>query len=202
MKLQLLTPLTVLPPPDDRRGDIEIIEEWARGLDWVHWLLGSVRARTENLMVNGSGWQGFTDGPFRDHIGPALEISWLAAHRGDLQSLIAADTTLTESLDHGDNRRGIHAGGILLKSTRHARYQGVLGHFRDQIASGACEGHLATVWATVGNFFQLSLANVIAEYLRLEWEIDSRHTRDRTEPNFALLTRELLLDKHPSPRSI
>ena len=202
MKLQLLTPLTVLPTPDDRRGEVEIIEEWARGLDWVHWLLGSVRGRTEHLMMNGGGWGEFARGPFRHHVGPALENAWLAAHRCDLQSLIAADTALTESLDHDNARRSIRAGSILLKSTRHARYQGILGHFRDHITAGDCGGHLATVWAAVGCFFQLSLANVIAEYLRLEWEIGNRHINDRTEPNFGILTRKLLLDRHPSPRSV
>lgn len=202
MKLHLLTPLTVLPTPDDLRCDIEIVEEWARGLDWVHWLLGSVRARTELLTMNGSGWKGFTDGPFRQHIGPALECAWGAAHAGDLGTLMAADTALTTSLDHEDAQRSRRAGAILLKSTRHARYQGILGHFRDQIAAGACEGHLATVWATVGHFFHLSLANVIAEYLRLEWEIGSRREIKRTEPNFGILTRELLLARNPDPRPV
>ena len=35
MKSQFPVTLTLLPPPEDRRGEVEIVEEWARGLDWV-----------------------------------------------------------------------------------------------------------------------------------------------------------------------
>lgn len=202
MKLHLLTPLTVLPVPEDRRGEFEIVEEWARGLDWVHWLLGSVRARTELLTMHDGDWETFAEGPFRLHLGPAIETAWLASHRCDLRSLIDTDTSLTEALDHDHARRSMRAGSILLKSTRHARYQGILGHFRDHIAAGDCVGHLATVWAAVGNFFHLSLANVVAEYLRLEWEIGSRETPGRAAPNFGIITRELLLGQQTGPRSI
>ena len=50
MKLHLLPSITLLPPPQDTAADEQIIEEWARGLDWVKWLLGSVRARMEALL--------------------------------------------------------------------------------------------------------------------------------------------------------
>ena len=88
MKPHLPVTLTLLPPPEDRRGDVEIVEEWARGLDWVRWLLGSVRARTEQLSLQGGGWQSFTDGLFREKIAPALEAAWAAAHAGDLDALL------------------------------------------------------------------------------------------------------------------
>ncbi|MFM2169689.1 MAG: hypothetical protein RIS79_4060 [Verrucomicrobiota bacterium] len=202
MKPQLPITLTLLPPPEDRRGEVEIIEEWARGLDWVRWLLGSVRARTDHLCVNGSGWQGFTEGVFRETLAPALERGWSAAHAGDLQALIRADAELSSRLPAAENERSRRAGAILLKSTHKARYQGVLGHFRDQIAAGRCDGHLSIVWAAVGNFFHLSLANVIAEYLRLEWEIGTRHDLKRREPNFGLLTREVLFGRMREPRAI
>jgi hypothetical protein len=78
----------------------------------------------------------------------------------------------------------------------------VLGHFRDQITAGRCEGHLAIVWAAVGNFFHLSLANVIAEYLRLEWEIGTRDDLKRREPNFGLLTRDVLFGRMREPKAL
>lgn len=202
MKPQSLTTLTLLPPPGENRDEQAVVEEWARGLEWVRWLLGSVRARTEHLGMNGGGWSGFTDGLFRDAFGPALENAWAAAHAGDLQALMLADDALTEKLDHDDAQRSIRAGSILLKSTRQARYQGVLGHFRDQIATGRCSGHLATIWAATGHFFHLSLANVIAEYLRLEWEIGTRHDLSRREPNFSAITSELLLARRPEMRCV
>lgn len=200
MKLHLLTRLTVLPTPEDRRGDAEIVEEWARGLEWVNWLLGSVRARSEHVVLNGGGWQGFTEGAFRQTVGPALEKAWSAAHAGDLPGLLAADALMSEQLSAAEAQRSIQAGAVLLKSTRKARYQGVLGHFRDRITAGASPGHLATVWAAVGHLFHLSLANVIAEYLRLEWEISTRRDAKRVMPNFSRLTSDLLLGRMSEPR--
>jgi urease accessory protein UreF len=152
--------------------------------------------------MNGGGWGGFTEGLFRDALGPALEQAWAAAHDGDLQALMLADDELTEKLDHDDAQRSIRAGAILLKSTRQARYQGVLGHFRDQIAAGRCSGHLATIWAATGHFFHLSLANVIAEYLRLEWEIGTRDDLKRREPNFSQITSELLLARNAEMKCV
>lgn len=202
MKPQIPITLTLLPPPEDRRGEVEIVEEWARGLDWVRWLLGSVRARTEHLSMNGGGWQSFTEGLFREKLAPALEAAWSAAHAGDLTALLAADAELGTKLSTTENKCSRDAGSILLKSTHKARYQGVLGHFRDHIAAGSSEGHLAIVWAAVGNFFHLSLANVIAEYLRLEWEIGTRDDLKRREPNFGLLTREVLFGRMREPKVI
>jgi len=202
MKPHLPVTLTLLPPPEDQRGEVEIVEEWARGLDWVHWLLGSVRARTDHLSLNGGGWQSFTDGLFREKIAPALEAAWSAAHAGDLDALLAADADLDAALSPDENKRSRQAGAVLLKSTSKARYQGVLGHFRDHIAAGSSEGHFAIVWAAVGNFFHLSLANVIAEYLRLEWEIGTRDDLKRREPNFGLLTREVLFGRMREPKVI
>jgi hypothetical protein len=202
MKSQFPVTLTLLPPPEDRRGEVEIVEEWARGLDWVHWLLGSVRARTEQLSMNGGGWQSFTDGVFREKIAPALEQAWEAAHAGDLEALLAADAALGARFTTDENERSRQAGAVLLKSTRKARYQGVLGHFRDQIAAGRSDGHLAVVWATVGCFFHLSLANVIAEYLRLEWDIGTRDDLKRREPNFGLITRDTLFGRMREPKAL
>lgn len=202
MKSHLPVTLTLLPPPEDRRGEVEIVEEWARGLDWVHWLLGSVRARTEQLSMNGGGWQSFTEGLFRQKIAPALEQAWEAAHAGDLDALLAVDAALSTRFTADEGERSRHAGAVLLRSTRKARYQGVLGHFRDQVDAGHSQGHLAVVWAAVGCFFHLSLANVIAEYLRLEWDIGTRHDPKRREPPFGLITRDVLFGRMQEPRPL
>jgi hypothetical protein len=53
----------------------------------------------------------------------------------------------------------------------------------------------------VGCLFHLSLAIVIAEYLRLEWDISTRQDPKRSEPNFGRLTREVLLI-NPKPLHI
>ena len=182
MKLHLLPSITLLPPPHDTADEAQVIEDWARGLDWVKWLLGSVRARAEILMVGDDAWDDFAGGLLLETIGPALKTAWQAAQAGDLTGLIAVDETLSASLPPELARRSIQAGAVLLKSTRHARYQAVLGRLREAVGQGSCAGHLAVVWATVGHFFQLSLANVIAEYLHLEWDIATRHAKTVAKP--------------------
>ncbi len=188
MKLHLLPSITLLPPPDETADETQIIADWARGLDWVKWLLGSVRARTELLMVANdapplaNAWEKFADGLLREAVGPALKSAWQSAQAGDLEGLIAADAALSSQLPPDFTQRSLHAGTMLLKSTRHARYQGVLGRLREAVAQGQCAGHIAVVWAAVGHLFQLSLANVIAEYLHLEWAIAKRAEDTHTHP--------------------
>jgi len=196
MKLHLLPSITLLPPPHETADDAQIIEDWARGLDWVKWLLSSVRARTEVLMVEQAVWDDFADGVLRETIGPALKAAWQAAQAGDLAGLIAADERLSAQLPAELARRSIQAGAVLLKSTRHARYQAVLGRLREAVGQGRCTGHIAIVWAAVGHFFQLSLTNVIAEYLHLEWDIATRDLKPREKPTgsngIAVLTSQVM----------
>ncbi|MCX6838242.1 MAG: hypothetical protein NTX35_10580 [Verrucomicrobia bacterium] len=196
MKLHLLPSITLLPPPHETADDVQIIEDWARGLDWVKWLLSSVRARTEVLMVEDVAWDDFADGVLRETIGPALKFAWQAAQAGDLAGLIAADERLSAQLPAELARRSIQAGAVLLKSTRHARYQAVLGRLREAVGQGSCTGHIAIVWAAVGHFFQLSLTNVIAEYLHLEWDIATRDLEPRAKPTgnngIAVLTSQVM----------
>ena len=177
MKLHLLPTLTLLPTPHDTADDQQIIEDWSRGLDWVKWLLGSVRARVEVLLVEEvAEWNDFGEGLLREAIGPALKSAWQSARANDLAGLIAADARLSSQLPPAACQRSLQAGAVLLKSTKHARYQGVLGRLREAVEQGRCDGHIAIVWAAVGHFFQLSLTNVIAEYIRLEWDMVSRDT--------------------------
>lgn len=180
MKVHLLPTITLLPTPHETAEDERIIEDWSRGLDWVKWLLGSVRARMEVLTVeNVEVWNDFAEGPLREAIGPALKSAWQGARANDLAGIIKAATVLSARLPVDARQRSLQAGATLLKSTKHARYQGVLGRLREAVEQGRCEGHIAIVWAAVGHFFQLSLTNVIAEYLRLEWDIA---TREAPEP--------------------
>jgi len=175
MKLHLLPTITLLPTPHDTAGDEQIIEDWSRGLDWVKWLLGSVRARMEVLLVGDvSNWNDFSEGLLREAIGPALKTAWKCAHANDLAGLIAAAAKLSAQFPPAACQRSLQAGAVLLKSTKNARYQGVLGRLREVVEQGRCDEHIAIVWAVVGHFFQLSLTNVIAEYLRLEWDIATR----------------------------
>ncbi|MCB1278243.1 urease accessory UreF family protein [Prosthecobacter sp.] len=188
MKLHLRSSITLLPPPHEKADDGQVIEDWSRGLDWVKWLLGSVRARTELLMVEGgtmpmsAAWEEFAEGSMRVAIGPALKSAWRSAQAGDLDGLIAADLVLSSELSDAAARRSTRAGAVLLKSTKNARYQAVLGRLREAVEQGRCEGHIAVVWAAVGHFFQLSLTNVIAEYLLLEWDILTRDEPSLTPP--------------------
>ncbi len=187
MKFHLLPSITLLPPPHDSADNGQIIEDWARGLDWVKWLLGSVRSRSEMLSVAldhplAAAWEQFTEGVLLETVGPALKRAWQAAQTGDLEALIEIDASLSAALDPQLARRSIKAGAVLLKSTRHARYQAVLGRLREAVEQGRCQGHIAVVWSAVGHFFQLSLANVIAEYLHLEWDIASRAAHHVAKP--------------------
>lgn len=180
MKLRLLPSITILPTPDEKGGDAEIIEDWAQGLAWVRWLLGSVRARMDGLSVVAddaafsAAWRDFAEGLFIEKLGPALKEGWQAAQNGGLPALLALDARLSADLPRAVAKRSLRAGALLLKSTRQARYQGLLGRMREAVEQGQADGHLVTVWAAVGHFFQLPLASVIAEYLRLEWDIAVR----------------------------
>lgn len=174
--------LYLLPLPHEAADDAQAVKDWACGLDWVRWLLSSVRARTEMLMVEHGSWEDFADGLLCEAVGPALKNAWLAAEAGDLAQLVATDAELSSRLSAGQNARSIRAGAVLLKSTRHARYQAVLGRLREAVGQGDCVGHFAVVWAVVAHFFQLSLANVVAEYLHLEWAILARDDGHRERP--------------------
>lgn len=187
MKLHLLPSITLLPTPHDPADEGQVIEDWARGLDWVKWLLGSVRSRMETLSVAvdqpmAAAWESFTEGVLVETVGPALKRAWQAAQAGDLEALMAIDAGLLAELGPALAERSTKAGAVLLKSTRHARYQAVLGRLREAVEQGRCRGNIVVVWATVGNFFQLSLANVIAEYLHLEWDVASRHSWHAAKP--------------------
>jgi urease accessory protein UreF len=117
-------------------------------------------------------WKAFIEGPWRTVVAPHLLQSWRAAHAGNVPALLASSERLDLALHDlgGDAEyRSLAAGEILLRSTRGAKYPGVLGQLRQQADTEGAEIHLATVWAAVAVVFQLPVADVVAEYLRQEW---------------------------------
>lgn len=164
-----------------KEAETEAVEDFARGLEWVRWLLAGIRrqnlaihCRPVNTTRAGAAhavWADFG----RQHLTRSLRShflqAWKAASKGDLQAVIDADKAFTATLAEEESARSSQAGQLLLQATRHARYQGWLGRYRGSCQAGESPGHFLTVWAGVAHFFQLSLASAAAEYLRLEWEI-------------------------------
>ncbi|MEQ1748663.1 MAG: urease accessory UreF family protein, partial [Prosthecobacter sp.] len=110
-----------------------------------------------------------------DVYAPHLIAAWQAAQTGSVAALIKTDLAFAAALSHEHTTPSCEAGRLLLKGTRGARYQDILGHYRSACEADETPGHFLTVWAAVGHFFQLSLTNVVAEYLRLEWALATRH---------------------------
>ncbi|HYF37567.1 MAG TPA: urease accessory UreF family protein, partial [Prosthecobacter sp.] len=187
--LRLLKPVTVLADADETPE--EALEDWARGLEWVHWLFSSIRHRLDGLYLE-SPWDAST-AKVRE-IGTHLIRAWQAAEAGDAKALQNLDQALAASWPPALSTRSVKAGELLLRSTRGARYQGVLGRFRHTCDEGQTPGHFLTVWAAVGQFFQLSVANVLAEYLRLEWRMAGREPTPREIEKIATLTSQMLRD--------
>lgn len=171
--------------------EAETLSEWARGLDWVHWLMDSVRQRVPHLAFVSPGgtrgeiseaWDRFAETVWPEIVGPVLAEAWRAAGEGRVEALIACDEKLNSALVSPAREASVEAGRRLLRTTRGARYQGVLGKYRVRVDEGDLEPHAAVVWAVTGGFFQLGMASVIAEYLHLEWDTATRHLSDRHGP--------------------
>lgn len=195
MKLRLLPCVTSMLPTVATPSE-GAFTATSHEYDWVRWLLSSVRARTETLLVGDDDWPSFARHLLPQTIGPVLRRAWLAAHDGDLSRLIALDEHVSARLSPTQSARSLRAGSVLLKSTRHARYQGVLGRLREATGQNLCRGHIVIVWPTVAHFFQLGLTSAVAEYLRLEWDIHSRERRLWTLPapphSLTALTRRVM----------
>jgi hypothetical protein len=188
------------------RSEEQALLDWSRGLDWVRWMLGDIRSQLVTLSTGGEApyeagaveecWQTFAREVFTPQLGPALRASWQAAQAGQTQRLMALARGLEKELPVAIREASTAAARILLRSTRGAAFQATLGKHRAAIAEERCPAHLVCVWAAVGALFQLGLANVCAEYLRLEWTMLSRHCPDLKEPegtfSVATLTSGLL----------
>lgn len=182
--------------------------EHDENLSWVRWMFQGVRAQCEAILFHTHGeagrhtmikdWEGFLDRPWKDCIAPCLLDAWRAADAGDLDALLAVDIRLGEALPPEARSRSLFAGELLLKSTRGAKYQGVLGHLRQRVDAETREVHLATVWAAVSVVFQLPVADVVGEYLREEWMTSTGRHAHHADPqgllSFAATAHRTLRD--------
>lgn len=182
--------------------------EHDENLSWVRWMFQSVRAQCEALLFLTHGeagrhtmikdWEAFLDRPWKVDIAPCLLDAWRAADAGDLDALFAVDVRLGQQLSPEALTRSLFAGELLLKSTRGAKYQGVLGHLRQRVETEGREVHLATVWAAVSVVFQLPVADVVGEYLREEWMTSTGRHAHHADPqgllSFAATAHRTLRD--------
>lgn len=214
--------VTVLADADESAETA--LEDWSRGLDWVQWLFSSIRQRHSGLYFHAAGlpntglypratlshqalaarWENFLQSELRGSLGSTLLQAWQAVQEQNLNRLIEQDAALDESLPPALRASSREAGERLLQGTRGARYQGLLGRYRALKEEGKTPGHFFLVWAAVAHFFQLSLTNVIAEYIRLEWELAARQVNPQAAPlpleKITRLTSQLMHSGTPGLR--
>lgn len=172
------------------------VDDLAQGLDWVRWMLRSVRHRCEGVILERPDfaadlrllWRAFVRDRFVPALGGILLDAWRASAAGDIAKLVHLEAEWAWHLTDEELERSIAAGRLLLNSTRGARYQGTLGHLREAVARGEARGLIGVVWPAVAHLFQLTPAALLAEYLRLEWETASRDLWGVHEPrlNFSI----------------
>ena len=145
------------------------------------------------MLKTKADWGAFASQRLPEVLIPHLMLAWQAVVRNDLEELLQADQAFTGRLARTEVEASVEAGRLLFKATRQARYQGILGHYRQACESEQSPGHFLTVWAVVAHFFQLSLTNVVSEYLRLEWSLATRPRVDAALPgDFAQLVADFL----------
>ena len=169
------------------------VEDLAQGLDWVRWMLRSVRHRCAGVVLEQPEeaalirmlWRGFVQERFIGGLGQVLVQAWESSVAGDVRRLIAHEGEWAWNLTDEELQRSLAAGRLLLNSTRGARYQGVLGHLREAVDAGQAQGLIGVVWPAVAHLFQLTPATLLAEYLRLEWETATRDLYGVHEPRLS-----------------
>jgi urease accessory protein UreF len=188
--MRLPVTLTVLADPGET--ELEALENWASELDWVQMLFAGIRANMDHLyftpLADADGqlyprrnreaqavhWNAFVESDVLRRLGHSLAEAWQAARANSLDALIRLDAELGSILPVEVQERSRNAGAHLLRRTQGARYPGLLGRYREICLNGQTPGHFLIAWALTGHFFQLSLAVVLAEYLRLEWRLAHR----------------------------
>ena len=189
------------------------LDDLAQGLDWVRWMLRSVRHRCEGVVLERPDssaeisllWRGFVQNRFVPGLGQVLMEAWEASSAGDVRRLVEQEAEWAWHLNDDELARSIAAGRLLLSSTRGARYQGALGHLREAVDGGRAKGLIGVVWPAVAHLFQLTPAALLAEYLRLEWETATRDLYGVNEPRLsysipAVVSRVLNAGKADEPR--
>jgi hypothetical protein len=165
------------------------LAELEQGLDWARWLLQSVRQRCEPLCflpVNRKAgavheeWRCFVSERFEPVLAPLLQRA--LATGCQMSTLVELARELSAVLDRRESAVSQQAGLTLLQATQGAKYQGCLGHYREQVAQGQATAHFLVVWALVARLFQLSPVHACAEALRLEWELGVRDLDVLPEP--------------------
>jgi len=192
-------------------ADVSVMEQ-TQGLDWVHWLLRSVRQRCEGVVWQRMErkptvqvqWRGFVRERFLPQLSSALLEMWELAATRDCAALIEAETRWSALLNDSERQRSMRAGHLLLQRTHGARYQGALGHYRVAVDEGTASGHIGVVWPTLAQLFQLTPAAMLSEYLRLEWETSTRELVGVAQPigsgSFSKVVSAALSRSTPEPR--
>ena len=189
------------------------VDDLAQGLDWVRWMLRSVRHRAEGVVLERPDtgaeirplWRGFVQDRFVPGLGHVLMAAWQACAAGDIPRLIELEAEWAWHLNDDELERSIQAGRVLLNSTKGARYQDTLGHLREAVDAGRARGLIGIVWPAVAHLFQLTPAALLAEYLRLEWETATRDLYGVHEPRLnysipAVVSRVLNGESTAEPR--
>ena len=206
-----LTPVTLLA--EAHESTEQALDDWARGLDWVEWLFSGIRQRMTHLHFQPPtstellrfqiAWEQFAQESLQNLLIPQLTKAWQTAEAMQLEALISADAKFESGISEAEQNQSLEAGRLLLKATRGARYQGILKQYRIAVEEGRAPGHFLCVWATVGHFFQLSLTNLVAEYLRLEWQTATRDLPGSPPLNqLPQLTSRLLRNHSPALRVV
>ena len=172
-------PLAVLAVHSD-----ETREEHELALAWVTWIFQGVRARCEAVFFHPlaeeraevlAEWERFAHDEFLPKLAPWLLRGWTFAREGDDAALAEGDRTLGTGMRERLLRSSTTAGAILLEQTRGAKHQATLGRFRERVHRGECDAHLVSVWAALAALFQMPPVDVLAEYLRQEWLVATKH---------------------------
>ncbi|CAN5816905.1 hypothetical protein BH11VER1_BH11VER1_33160 [soil metagenome] len=183
-------------------ADREMAEE---NREWVRWIFQSIRVRCLGMAFHSEAtersaliedWMKFIEQSWLPILAPALLQGWQEAVKGDQAALLRLNVALSQQLSDDARTRSLEAGAILMKQTSGARYQGVLGRFRQIHLEEAAEVHAVMVWSCIAVLFQLPLPDVLNEYLREEWLAGSQSCHHRDEPHgqlsFGALTHRVM----------
>lgn len=185
-----------------QHANMEMAEE---NREWVRWIFQSIRARCQGMVFHSGAterseliedWKHFLEQYWLPELAPAILQGWQEAVKGDQAALLRGNNALSQCLSSKGCVRSLEAGAILLKQTSGARYQGVLGRFRQLHLEEGAEVHAAMVWSCIAVLFQLPLPDVLTEYLREEWLAGSQSCHHRDEPqgqlSFGALTHRVM----------